>query len=664
MDPNAAPVVMPPAPHSSASLYVGSIHDATEANLYEVFSKVGPVTSIRVCRDAITRRSLGYAYVNFYSMADAERALDTLNYSLIKGHQIRIMWSQRDPALRKSGVGNIFIKNLDKTIDNRSLHDTFSAFGNILSCKVVADENGQSRGYGYVHFETADAAEKAVERVNGMLLAGKKVFVAPHVPRKERESKTEELRKNFTNVYVKNLDEAVTDQELRDIFSKFGEVTSCVVSKDEQGKSRGFGFINFRDHDAAAKACEALNDTDIKSKKVYVARAQKKSERLQELQRKWEAMKQERSNKYQGVNLYVKNLDDSIDGDRLRQEFAAFGTITSHKVVTDDKGNSRGFGFVCFSSPDEALAAVQQMHNKMLGSKPIYVALAQRKEERRMQLAAQYQQRMLQSQAGMMPGMYPGQQIFYAPNPAMPMQPRAQQPYYAAPVMPRPRWQQPPQQPQQPGRPGYINMPGPGMYPAGPMGAPMRPNRQGGGGRQRIPGQLAGMPGVPNGPMGPNGIPMGSRGPMPPQGNPAMMQPQMMAAQQQQQRGGRANFKYSNNMRANGANIPMGAAPQVGAISAQEPLTSERLANMTPEDQKRALGDRIFILLSPQYPELAGKITGMLLDLDNSELLLLLENQEQMNQQVQEAIKELEKHNLEQQQASAEQATTAAAATN
>lgn len=301
----SAPAATPAtAPHQSASLYVGELDNSvTEAMLFELFSSIGSVASIRVCRDAVTRRSLGYAYVNYNNTQDGERALEELNYTLIKGKPCRIMWSQRDPALRKTGQGNVFIKNLDTAIDNKALHDTFAAFGSILSCKVAQDEYGNSRGYGFVHYETAEAASAAIKHVNGMLLNEKKVFVGHHIPKKDRQSKFDEMKANFTNVYVKNIESSVTDEEFRDIFFKFGAITSATLAKDESGGSRGFGFVNFQEHKSAADAVDALHDKDFKGQNLYVSRAQKKHEREEELRKQYEAARIEKQSKYQGVNL-------------------------------------------------------------------------------------------------------------------------------------------------------------------------------------------------------------------------------------------------------------------------------------------------------------------------------------------------------------------------
>ena len=57
------------------------------------------------------------------------------------------------------------VQNLDKSIDNKALHDTFSAFGTILSSKVALDPAGESKGYGFVHYELDESAQLAIEKV-------------------------------------------------------------------------------------------------------------------------------------------------------------------------------------------------------------------------------------------------------------------------------------------------------------------------------------------------------------------------------------------------------------------------------------------------------------------------------------------------------------------
>ncbi|KAH6927718.1 hypothetical protein HPB50_007576 [Hyalomma asiaticum] len=95
-------------------------------------------------------------------------------------------------------------KNGDFTMRTTHVYDTFSAFGNILSCRVATDEEASSKGYSFVHFETEEAANKAISKLNGMLLNNNKVYVGMFIPRKEREKMLGDKARCFTNVYIKN----------------------------------------------------------------------------------------------------------------------------------------------------------------------------------------------------------------------------------------------------------------------------------------------------------------------------------------------------------------------------------------------------------------------------------------------------------------------------
>lgn len=75
---------------------------------------------------------------------------------------------------------------------------------------------------------------------------------------------------------------------------------------------RRFGFVNFADHESATKAVEELNEKEVKGKKLYVGRAQKRSERDEELRRSHEEKRLENEAKSAGVNLYIKNLDGEL----------------------------------------------------------------------------------------------------------------------------------------------------------------------------------------------------------------------------------------------------------------------------------------------------------------------------------------------------------------
>eukprot|EP01065_Artemidia_motanka_P002699 TRINITY_DN1126_c2_g1_i2.p1 TRINITY_DN1126_c2_g1~~TRINITY_DN1126_c2_g1_i2.p1 ORF type:complete len:588 (+),score=238.46 TRINITY_DN1126_c2_g1_i2:86-1765(+) len=554
------------APQSS-SLYVGDLNgDVTEANLFDVFREIGPVLSIRVCRDAVTRRSLGYAYVNYQSHTDAQRALADLNFCKIKSRSCRIMWCRRDPSMRKSGAGNIFVKNLAGDIDNKTLHDTFQPFGNILSCKVVTDSEGRSRNFGFVHFERTESADEAVKKVNRMLLNGTQVYVGKF---ERKDKKIRDLEQTFTNTYVKHIRRDATDADVTKYFSTFGEISSHLVRRDAEGKSMGFAFVAFKEHTAAAKAVQETNgngSTDLSAdgRPLYCSRHQRKSER-EHLRRQAQRERAAQYAKY--ANLYVKNLDDTVTTATLRESFSEFGEIISARVMQDrDTKVSKGFGFVCFRDPEAANKAVGAMNGRIFCGKPLYVALAQRKDQRRAQLELYYRS---------------GRNPFTGGTTG----------------------------PSSQGPQGHLQQ---GMY--GGYG-PSRGGMRGKGGASR--GGLKGGAAAPYAgkgttavmPMAPMPMGMMPMGPMARQQMPAMPQ-----------------------------------APPRQPAAGLSGVDPKRLSTMSQDQAKNYLGEKLFARIQEKDRENAAKITGMLLEMDNAEIINLLDSPLMLDSKVQEAIQVLHDH--------------------
>lgn len=518
-------------------------------------------------------------------------------------------------------------------IDNKQLYDTFSTFGNILSCKVSVNAKRESLGYGFVHYETEESARLAIEKVDGKVIAGERVSVSMFKSKKERGGAN---KFKFTNIFVKNLPGEATKEQLDELFSKYGTITSSMVNSTKDDKTKAFGFINFAAPEEATAAVEATNGIEFQGRKLFVGRAQKKEEREKELRERFEQLKQERQKKYAGVNLYVKNLSDETDDDKLSQEFSKFGSITSAKIMRDAAGKSKGFGFVCFQSPEEATKAVTAMNGCMFDSKPLYVALAQRKEVRRAQLDAQYAAR---AKLGL----------------PQPVQGMPQGPYGQNPMM----FQGMPRGYQQGMFPGQVAVGGmPRWNPQ--AGAPMMLGQARG--QMPVNYQLmpvnAGRVPVPAGAMQNPGQNRGARGQNRAQGvqhAPKLVHGALPGMPQQP-------IRYAENVRnvrAAGPGMPQGGMmpepQQVVMPAPHEPLTIKALAAAPEEMRKQMIGERLFPLIKLEQPQKAGKITGMLLEMDNGELIHLLESQAALHEKIQEAMQVLQANPETEQQEQAEE---------
>lgn len=192
-------------------------------------------------------------------------------------------------------------------------------------------------------------------------------------------SETILISESFTNVYINNIDPCITSNDLREICEKYGgRVISAIIIK-ERGVSLGYGFCNFASHNEAVRAVECMNNLFVMGKRLAVSRAASKADRAKFLR----SVHSPSGRPEENANVYVKNLDYSIDEEMLRSHFRPFGPIINVRIMRDDIGNSKGYGFVSYARHADAVEAVRALDGKRVGKLPIHADFYEPKKSKK-----------------------------------------------------------------------------------------------------------------------------------------------------------------------------------------------------------------------------------------------------------------------------------------
>ncbi|ONM55527.1 Polyadenylate-binding protein RBP47B [Zea mays] len=254
--PRAAAVALgSPAPHQpgqeeNKSVWVGDLHYWMDENyLHSCFGYTGEVVAIKVIRNKQTGQSEGYGFVEFYSHAAAEKVLEGFSGHIMPNtdQPFRLNWASFSMGDRRSDSASdhsIFVGDLASDVNDATLLEAFSSrYSSVKGAKVVIDANtGRSKGYGFVRFGDDSEKTQAMTEMNGVYCSSRPMRIGPATPRKSSgtsgsngsAARSDGGDLTNTTVFVGGLDPNVSEEDLRQTFSQYGEISSVKIPIGKQ----------------------------------------------------------------------------------------------------------------------------------------------------------------------------------------------------------------------------------------------------------------------------------------------------------------------------------------------------------------------------------------------------------------------------------------------
>jgi len=184
----------------------------------------------------------------------------------IQSQQVKLLMSQ------------CFVGGVHYDIGMKDIREAFTPFGVIKTVDLNVDPlTGRHKGYAYVEYDLPESAQLAIEQMQDVKLLERAVRVGRPTNTdqyQEMMDATIEKSKNQPILYISNIHSVVVEDDLRQIFSPFGDIVNCVLIKDYiTGRHKTYGFIEFTTVKGSVDASETMNMFELNGKQIRVGRA-------------------------------------------------------------------------------------------------------------------------------------------------------------------------------------------------------------------------------------------------------------------------------------------------------------------------------------------------------------------------------------------------------
>ncbi|KAJ1924557.1 E3 ubiquitin-protein ligase pub1 [Tieghemiomyces parasiticus] len=267
------------------------------------------------------------------------------------------------------GCRSLYVGNLDSNITEDELREVFAPLGDVQSVKIITNRAFAHGGlnYGFVEFVDHISAGRALAEIQGKELHDKELKInwafASSINTREDTSA-------HFHIFVGDLSPEVNDQILQKAFMEFGNMSDARVMWDaKSGKTRGFGFVAYRDRADAERAIEAMNGQPIGSRSVRVNWANQKgsapsAHRAKPGNTNYEIILAQTP--LYNTTVYLGNLAQTTTTEHIITLLRRFGYIVSTRFQLD-----RGYAFIKLDTHENATAAIATLNGTLLNDRPL-----------------------------------------------------------------------------------------------------------------------------------------------------------------------------------------------------------------------------------------------------------------------------------------------------